>query len=343
MEDKIILLDGAIGTEILKVNKITPYRANTKYPLLVRSIHEKYLQSGSDYIITNTFGLNHLTEPDDNIYSEIAFKAIENARFNEYDYKLLYDISPIFVDNLTNYDRYKEYVKIVSEVCSDVDGFILETFFEVNDLVLAVKAVRSITDKELFVSFNIDQSNRTFYGNSIEEVVRRVEAMNVDYIGLNCIPMKSSCEMIEKVLKVSTSKVFVKPCLQYLGGEYVEDINDFLECLPKYHELGVSAIGSCCGSDYRFIEKASYYKGKKVNREIKEKKRYLISEYYRACAEVNNVNFINNDFLILKSNDKDEVLDKLINYNGVIGVITEDESIKRLCNKLGGVVINGDN
>ena len=56
----IKILDGALGTEIISQNTNLPNyiwsaHTNTENPYLVYEIHKKYIDSGADYITTNTF------------------------------------------------------------------------------------------------------------------------------------------------------------------------------------------------------------------------------------------------------------------------------------------------
>ena len=55
-----IILDGAMGSELIKRGIILPQHiwsahANIHFPHIVKKIHEDYIQSGSQIIITNTF------------------------------------------------------------------------------------------------------------------------------------------------------------------------------------------------------------------------------------------------------------------------------------------------
>lgn len=60
-EDKVIIFDGATGTELLKrgypQDKPIEY-ANIVAPELVIAIHKDYIDAGAECIETNTFGAN---------------------------------------------------------------------------------------------------------------------------------------------------------------------------------------------------------------------------------------------------------------------------------------------
>ena len=61
IKQKLFLLDGAMGTELiargLETGTCNEY-LNVTSPSIVSDIHQAYLQAGSDAILTNTFGAN---------------------------------------------------------------------------------------------------------------------------------------------------------------------------------------------------------------------------------------------------------------------------------------------
>ena len=70
LEKRVLLFDGAMGTEIQKLDpKSDDFPdgkdgfndgLSTTRPEWIKSIHRKYLESGSDCIETNTFGSNQI-------------------------------------------------------------------------------------------------------------------------------------------------------------------------------------------------------------------------------------------------------------------------------------------
>ena len=64
MSKKITLLDGAVGTTLWSiaeahgVEKVPVWRYNIEHPEFVEELTRKYLEAGSEIILTNTFGAN---------------------------------------------------------------------------------------------------------------------------------------------------------------------------------------------------------------------------------------------------------------------------------------------
>lgn len=81
---ELLLFDGAMGTQLqeagLKAGDI-PEELNIEQPELIRSIHERYLNAGADFITTNTFGCNKLKmEESKYSFQDMLKAATANAR-----------------------------------------------------------------------------------------------------------------------------------------------------------------------------------------------------------------------------------------------------------------------
>ena len=91
---EILILDGAIGTEIARLGADMHSSAwcgvaNKTHPQIVRKVHEKYLKAGADVITANTFTTCRHTlagaglEEESNALTrrgvELAREAIENV------------------------------------------------------------------------------------------------------------------------------------------------------------------------------------------------------------------------------------------------------------------------
>ena len=70
VKEKILVFDGAMGTEIQKLNPVPEDFPDNKdgfndglvltHPEWIVKIHEKYIKAGADCIETNTFGSNKI-------------------------------------------------------------------------------------------------------------------------------------------------------------------------------------------------------------------------------------------------------------------------------------------
>ena len=75
LNKKILILDGATGTELQKYNFLegvsTPEELNIKFPDRIEKIYSSYIDSGSDIILANTFGANKLKLTQYNLQDKI--------------------------------------------------------------------------------------------------------------------------------------------------------------------------------------------------------------------------------------------------------------------------------
>ena len=62
MQNRILILDGAMGTMISSLGYAEPLNEllNLKKPEVIESIHKAYLDAGADIIETNTFSANRI-------------------------------------------------------------------------------------------------------------------------------------------------------------------------------------------------------------------------------------------------------------------------------------------
>src|SRR5438132_13383733 len=120
---RVLVMDGAMGTEILRVTRSTVVECNEIYnvstPEFIRSIHRDYLDAGADVLLTNTFQANPVAlarhglaeEHHDVWQASIRLAHLEHPRPRY----VLADIGP--VERLTG----KVAAAILAE-CADVAG-----------------------------------------------------------------------------------------------------------------------------------------------------------------------------------------------------------------------------
>ena len=67
-----------------------------------------------------------------------------------------------------------------------VDLFVLETFFDIEELVTAVEAVRSVSSLPIVAMLTFDERCQTPAGVSAEDACARLDGLGIDLIGANC-------------------------------------------------------------------------------------------------------------------------------------------------------------
>ena len=270
---QIMIFDGGMGSELAKagISYTVPEDLNITHAEIIQGIHKSY--KDADFITTNTFGLNRIKYKGNYSISEVAEKAIENAK--SAGKKVMFDIGPTgaLLKSLGTlefdeaYDAFKEAV-----ICSrdEVDGYIVETFSDLYELKAAVLAVKENSDKPVFATMTFDKSGRTLTGTTPEIMVELLEGLGADAVGVNCsLGPNELYGVIERILNCAHVPVIIQPnrgLPKVENGKTYYDITveEFTESVKEYAKMGVSVIGGCCGTDPDFISSIARFKGMPV-------------------------------------------------------------------------------
>ena len=273
----IFLLDGAMGTQLIargiEVGKCNDY-LNVESPDVVSDIHRSYFEAGSDAVLTNTFGANKYALGRHRLEEEAAKINSAGARIARkaggQDKYVLGDIGPSgdFLEPLGSLkpeelkEAFARQAKALLD--GDVDGFIIETMTALDEVTIAIEAVKSIgSDLPVLASMSFDRAGddfKTMMGVDVGTAVAKIVSLDVDAVGFNCgtVSLDEYIELSEKF--VSTVKALGKDVLIYTEPnagkpELVEDRavykvspEDFAAAVEKIHSAGVSIIGGCCGT-----------------------------------------------------------------------------------------------
>ncbi len=273
----LFLLDGAMGTQLIargiQVGKCNDY-LNVESPDVVSDIHRSYFEAGSDAVLTNTFGANkyalgrhRLTEEAAKINSAGARIARKAAGEEKY---VLGDIGPSgdFLEPLGSLklEELKEAFAQQAKALLDggVDGFIIETMTALDEVTIAIEAVKSVGGGvPVLASMSFDRAGddfKTMMGVSIEAAAAKIVALSVDAVGFNCgtASLDEYIELTEKfvsAVQALSADVIVyaepnagKPELVEDRAVYKVSPEDFAAAVEKIHSAGVNVIGGCCGT-----------------------------------------------------------------------------------------------
>jgi 5-methyltetrahydrofolate--homocysteine methyltransferase len=217
---RVLLFDGAMGTEIQHLNPKTEDfpdgkdgfndGLNLSRPEWIKQIHRDYLEAGADCIETNTFGSNRfkLAEygyGDKTI--EFNKKATELARevCNEFkESKPRYIIGSMGPSGYlpssndpalgeTPLDEIQQAFMLQAEglILGGVDALLIETSQDILEVKLAIEAchmaVEAVGKKvPIIANVTLDQYGKMLLGTNIQAAYTTVSNMNIDVFGLNC-------------------------------------------------------------------------------------------------------------------------------------------------------------
>jgi methionine synthase I (cobalamin-dependent) len=272
---RTVLLDGAMGT-MLMAEGLTggemPEKWNLDKPEVVKSIHRRYFEAGSDAVTTNTFGGNRLKLREgkrDYGVSQINAHAAELAkavsplgRFVGGDIgpsgQLIAPLGKISEEQLE--EVFSEQARAL--IAGGADYIIIETIFSLQEALAALRGARRAAQHPIFVSMTYEQKDRGFFtlmGETPEVCTKALEQEGADAIGANCTLQSREMIPLARVLRGSTSlPVFVqpnagKPIIQDNKTVYTQDTEDFAKDVYSMVEEGVNVVGGCCGTTPAFI------------------------------------------------------------------------------------------
>ncbi|MDD8048396.1 MAG: homocysteine S-methyltransferase family protein [Thomasclavelia sp.] len=267
----ILVFDGAMGTMLqqagLKMGE-TPENLNIEKPELLIDIHKSYLDNGSDFISTNTFGANPLKLDSKYSSKEVIEAALNNAliakKSSDHECYIAYDMGPVGklmepMGTLT-FDEVYDSVKYQVEIAKDkVDVFILETMSDIYEVKAAVLAIKENCDKPVFVSMTFESNKRTLSGCDPISMVNILEGLKVDALGINCsLGPKEITPIINDILAYSHTPVIMQPNAGLpvmVDGKtcYKMDKETFVKESLVHVNNGVCIVGGCCGTTPEFI------------------------------------------------------------------------------------------
>jgi 5-methyltetrahydrofolate--homocysteine methyltransferase len=236
MRQRIVLFDGAMGTEIQKLNPKPEDFPDGKdgfndglsftRPEWIKNIHRNYLKVGADCIETNTFGSNKL-KLEEYGYGD---KTLE---FNKKITELAVEVTKEFTDKPryvigsmgpTGFlpssndpslgqkplEEIREAFAIQAEglMLGGVDALLIETSQDILEVKLAIEACHNAMKKigkkiPIIANVTLDKYGKMLLGTTVQAAYTTVSEMGIDVFGLNC----------------STGPVEMTPSVQWLDEQ----------------------------------------------------------------------------------------------------------------------------
>lgn len=263
-----ILLDGAMGTQLEQAGLKMGGQSNVLNPKEVLAIHTQYADCGVHILLTNTLTMNRIYIEAHNIDVDVREVNLAGAKLaksavREGQY-VLGDISSTGkiiepYGDLSESDAYEAFVEQATVLAEGgVDGFIIETMFDLREALCALRACRDVAPLPVIASMAFttsEKGGRTMMGNSAKECATILTEAGASAIGGNCGDL-DPLQMAEVVwlLQEATSLPIVaqpnagKPKL--VGNQTVFDMSptEFASGISKCLQAGAQLVGGCCGT-----------------------------------------------------------------------------------------------
>ncbi len=267
-----LILDGATGTELQKrgyTGDVSAEQWVLDHPESIIDIQSTYVSAGSNVLYSPSFGANRRKLEEHGIFNKTEEY---NLRLAELSKKaaggkalVAGDISPtgLFLSPLGE-ASFEELVDIYTEQAAGlekagVDLFVIETMMTLSDARAAVLAVRSVSDKPIFVTFTCDESGRSLSGTDITAALTVLQGMGIDAFGLNCSTGPEQMLLqLKRLHEFARVPLIAKPNAgmpEIRDGKTVYDCppEEFVALIPEMLDTGVAVFGGCCGTTAEHI------------------------------------------------------------------------------------------
>ncbi len=269
---EVLVADGATGTnlQIMGLKAGTPPEDLVMdNPDILLTLAGRFVEAGSDIILTCTFGGTRLRMKDSKYVDrapEVNMRAVDLARkaASKRDGvlvagslgptgALMVPYGPLTPDDARA--TYAEQAKALAD--GGVDLLLIETMFALEEATAAFEGARSASDLPIVVSFSYDRGVRTMMGVKTSQVMKTYTDLGAVAIGANC---GTTLENMEKVVVEYGAAnagfpLWVKPNagLPHMDAATNRALYDVTpemmgEYAKKYVGMGARIVGGCCGS-----------------------------------------------------------------------------------------------
>jgi homocysteine S-methyltransferase len=260
-----IVADGGMGALIAgAVSSLRcPEEANIRAPESVVAVHASYIHAGAELIETNTFGANRrklaqrfLEEEFETINSAGVRLAREARDVAGQSVFIAGAIGPLgeleMFDPGEHGSLYSEQARVLEG--RGVDLLCLETFFDLDELVAAIEAVREVSGLPVVAMLTFDDDAELSGGVTAQQAAERLAELDVAAIGTNHgagphAALTAIARMGAAQLPLATMPNIGLASIA--GGRVVYPHSTpeyFGEFAAQAAGLGARIIGGCCGT-----------------------------------------------------------------------------------------------
>lgn len=264
----VIFGDGAMGTELYRRGVFLNAcfdELNLTNPKMVQKIHEDYIQAGSNFIETNTFGANTFKLSKYGLADKVTQINQAGVRIAKQiagdNIKVAGSIGPTGIHHVGLDRRLDEPIsrgfteQISALIEADVDFLVLETFTNFAELLLAIQAAESLCSLPLIAQIVMEDNHKTVSGIPLGEGIRKITAERfVDVVGLNCsIGPSDMLDALKSMREITDKPISVQPNAglpRNVEGRlmYMSTPEYMAEFAKRFYENGARIIGGCCGT-----------------------------------------------------------------------------------------------
>jgi S-methylmethionine-dependent homocysteine/selenocysteine methylase len=275
----VVILDGAIGTELLRREVTWADHQLQRRPDVVRDIHASYIAAGADVISTNTFQLSrrgiarhfkdeehmrHIGAADVHTrWAELIAAGVRLAQdaraeaggqasvaiagaMTTLEWCFRPDLAPV-IDVAEA--EYRELAEVF--VAAGCDLLLIETVNSIREAVAAARAARAV-GVPFWLGFVPTERGDLFSGETLAQACQALEPLEPDAILVNCAPPSDTAAGLRKLVGLTRHAGIYPHIGRFDPPEWL-----FTDEYPpaRYAELaagwigaGAHIVGGCCGT-----------------------------------------------------------------------------------------------
>jgi len=259
-----IVADGGMGAVLSSAvpDLRCPEEANLRAPESVLEVHLDYIRAGAELIETNTFGANRaklgqrfLAAELEQINAAAVRIAREAREVSGRDVFIAGSVGPLGDVELRGHDPaelFAEQARVLEG--RGVDLFVVETFYDLDELETAIAAIRSVSALPLVALLTFDAQGETLAGVKAEDAAARLRPLGLAAYGANhgAGPAAALAALARMGGDGAVLAALPNVGLASMTGKRIV----FPHATPAYFEefaaqaraLGARLIGGCCGT-----------------------------------------------------------------------------------------------
>ncbi len=268
-EKKYLVSDGATGTNLMQRGLPQGISAEDwvlHNPNAIAGLYRDFVQAGADIILTCTFGASRprlesagLGEEFERVNQSAATLAKVEAQSG--GVLVAGSLGPLgqmlkplgLLDENDAENAYREQAEVLS--AAGVDLLLVETQFDLNEALAAVRGVKTASNLPLIVSFSFDRGTRTMMGVSPAKFAQAMRGMGLAALGINCgKSLEENLNALKELAGTTDLPIWFKPNagLPRLdeSGVPVYDVTPEIMAaqVSAWAQTGARIMGGCCGT-----------------------------------------------------------------------------------------------
>src|SRR5271165_7109682 len=222
LKDSILIADGAMGSMLHEAvgSQRCFDELNATEPEAVFRVHQAYIEAGAQIIETNTFGANRFKLAPHGLAEEVhrlnsrGVKIAREAReAASREILIAGSMGPLGLGVQSRHPEPDEILDIFHEQAMaleerGVDFYVLETFSYLEELLLAIDAIRSFSGLPIVAQLTYSEEGTTYGDVRPFLAAAMLKDKNVQVIGANCtLGLQSLLPILRELASVNGVRV----------------------------------------------------------------------------------------------------------------------------------------